>query len=162
MDKVKALLGRGGDEYLCLVGERDRRYYDFPGGGVELGESVEDGLFRELDEELGFANLVEDVNSVEPIPYCKTIDGEGVRNVYPFHIDVGPDFEPDLSDEHIGYEWLGADDLRSATEGEILTHYRLLFFEYTRRFRDKEPSNPPVFEEGELPNNIQKLLDEVE
>ena len=41
------------DNQVLLVKEIPDTWWDFPGGGIDHGESVEDGLVRELQEELG-------------------------------------------------------------------------------------------------------------
>lgn len=163
VDKVKALLRRGRDEYLCLEKEREWVFYDFPGGSFEdYDPDVEGCLLRELDEELSFLDDLDQVNEITPVPYYKAIDANEARNVYPFYIEVKSDYEPVVSDEHSSYSWLGEEELRNATLDETLTNYRLLFFEYTRKFKDEKPSKPPVFEENKIPGNIEDILDTVE
>jgi len=164
IDKVKALLERGDGKYLCLEKRRGWCYYDFPGGSMEsFDESPENALFRELDEELGILSNLNQVNKVSSIPYYKSIDTNKVRSIHPFYLSVKPGFEPELSGEHVGYKWLGEEAIRGATEDETLTNYRHVFFEYTRRFRDKPPSeNPPVFNEKRFSDSIEDLLDRVE
>lgn len=44
---------KNGDKYL-FVKMNDNKFYCLPGGHVELGESTEDAVLREMSEELGF------------------------------------------------------------------------------------------------------------
>lgn len=41
------------DDKVLLVKEIPDTWWDFPGGGIDHGETVEDGLVRELQEEIG-------------------------------------------------------------------------------------------------------------
>lgn len=48
---VKALI-RDGDKILFGY-EEDKKYYTMPGGGLDWGESPQDALKREIEEEMG-------------------------------------------------------------------------------------------------------------
>lgn len=43
------------DGELLLVKERGRDWWDIPGGGLDHGESIKEGLARELYEEVGYS-----------------------------------------------------------------------------------------------------------
>lgn len=45
------------DDKLLLIKNRDEKYYDIPGGGIELDESLEQALARESKEEAGWELL---------------------------------------------------------------------------------------------------------
>lgn len=49
---LRALIRNDKGEIL-IVREKDHDWWDLPGGGLEYGESIEDGLKRELTEEIG-------------------------------------------------------------------------------------------------------------
>lgn len=51
--RVSALLGWHGQLLLCRHEKPGREYWLLPGGGVDVGESLTDALYREMSEELG-------------------------------------------------------------------------------------------------------------
>jgi len=51
--RVSAMLGWHGQLLLCRHEKPGREYWLLPGGGVDVGESLTDALYRELSEELG-------------------------------------------------------------------------------------------------------------
>ena len=92
-----------GDGYALMhrVGVIKRKdyqeYYTFPGGGLEEGETLEDGVIREIKEEFGINVEVikklyemksEKFNQKEYFFLCKYIDGK-------FGTGEGPEFSND-------------------------------------------------------------------
>ena len=78
-------------------------YYTFPGGGLEKGETLEEGVIREVEEEFGIQIKVgklllemysEKFNQKEYFFLCKYIGGE-------FGTGTGPEFSHDP--EYKGY-----------------------------------------------------------
>lgn len=72
-------------------------YYTFPGGGLEEGETYEEGTIREIKEELGinvkvvkklYETYFEKLNQKELFFLCEYIDGE-------FGTGEGPEFNND-------------------------------------------------------------------
>ena len=59
----------------CIKEDKMRLYYTLISGGIEDNESVEDSLFRELEEETGviYPNI-EWIEQVSNIPVCKSTD----------------------------------------------------------------------------------------
>jgi len=61
---VKALIRNNKDEVLVVKEHQDK--WELPGGGLDHGESIYDGLKRELLEELGITNDFKEVfNKIE-------------------------------------------------------------------------------------------------
>jgi 8-oxo-dGTP pyrophosphatase MutT (NUDIX family) len=48
---IRAIIQNKGKILVCF--HKKKRYYFFPGGHLEFGESIPDALFREIKEELG-------------------------------------------------------------------------------------------------------------
>lgn len=60
---VKALIRNDNNEVLVVKEHQDK--WELPGGGLDHGESIHDGLKRELTEELGIENnFTESFNKV--------------------------------------------------------------------------------------------------
>ena len=111
-----------GDGYALMhrVGVIKRKdyqeYYTFPGGGLEEGETLEDGVIREIKEEFGINVKVvkklyemksEKFNQKEYFFLCKYIDGkfgtgEGPEfSNYPKYIDSGKYIPEIISKEKV-------------------------------------------------------------
>ncbi len=90
-----------GFAFMHRVGVLKRKdyqeYYTFPGGGLEEGETLEEGVIREIKEEFGINVKVikklyemksEKFNQKEYFYLCKYVDGE-------FGTGNGPEFNND-------------------------------------------------------------------
>lgn len=112
---AKALIRRKSDgKYLIVWSseweENPRRSHqpDLPGGIVEDGETMEQGLNREILEEVGVD--VSHINS--QLGYAFTYDhgqNDSIFLAYLTEIDFDPEIK--LSWEHERYEWLTADEV---------------------------------------------------
>ena len=95
------------DEYLIVKRSEDDIIYpgawEFPGGHLEYGETVIEGLKRELKEEIGF----ELKTNPKIISYQDEIDNDIHTIELNFIIKVNKDkTNIILSDEHIDYKWV--------------------------------------------------------
>ena len=97
------------DDGIALMHRKDvkkrkdiQEYYTFPGGGLEEGETPEEGTIREIEEEFGIKVQIvkklyeiksEKFNQKEIFYLCKYVSGE-------FGTGTGPEFSnnPDYAD----------------------------------------------------------------
>lgn len=89
--------------------------WEFPGGKVKQGESVEACLIREVNEELSM-----DIVIRQEIPYVEYDYGTKQIRLIPFICDT-LDEEPMLS-EHLAFRWLDCGELLSADLSEADIH----------------------------------------
>jgi 8-oxo-dGTP pyrophosphatase MutT (NUDIX family) len=87
------------------------RYWDYPKGHVEAGEDDITAALRELHEE----TAIRDVQLVpgfthEIVYYFRTPRGKLVRKSVVFFLASTTNSRVRLSEEHVGYEWLNAED----------------------------------------------------
>lgn len=75
--------------------------WGLPGGKVNSGESVGDGLSREIYEELG-GTIVNP--KIVPVEMFTSSNEQFVYHT--FFIAVDFEFIPELNEEHLGYAWL--------------------------------------------------------
>jgi 8-oxo-dGTP pyrophosphatase MutT (NUDIX family) len=90
--------GRG----LFLLRDQDT-YSDtwgLVGGQLESGEGLQDGLIREISEEIGFVPHI-----LKTIPLELFSSPDGHFNYHTFVLLVKTEFIPTLSSEHKGYAW---------------------------------------------------------
>mgnify|MGYP003340053168 CR=1 FL=1 len=75
--------------------------WGLPGGKVNNGESVANGLAREIHEELG-GTIVNP--KIVPVEMFTSSNEQFVYHT--FFIAVDYEFVPELNEEHLGYAWL--------------------------------------------------------
>lgn len=87
------------DESLLMVRQAKdgRDYWLLPGGNLETGESLEEGLKRELMEECGVRVAVK-----EPLLLIESIDPEGSRHIV--HITFRAELQEPLRADHADVE----------------------------------------------------------
>ena len=116
MDTSIVLTGilKSNDELLIVKrNENDDLYpgaWEFPGGHLENGETIKDGLKRELYEEIGF-NLEFHPIITHYYDEIKNIDNKILHNLeIDFIINVNKsDINIILSEEHCNYKWVTKD-----------------------------------------------------
>ncbi len=106
---VSAIISKGGKVLLLMRHSNDSlpNLYEFPGGGVEEAETLEDALVREVGEEAGL-----NVKSI--LRYVGSLKGEihgTMLKRYTFLVSVEDPESVKLSHEHEKYMWAGKKDL---------------------------------------------------
>lgn len=108
---------------ICVIKSEKYDYMQLPGGGIDEGESISEGLKRETREETGF--LIKDIK-----PLGFTVEKrEDIRNTHEFDQDISYVFSA-LPDKEIGTNymddeiaegfkpiWISLDDFISEQEG---------------------------------------------
>ncbi len=94
-------------EAVAAMSMVEQAWVDQPGGSVEYGESFEEGLLREIDEETGLS-----VRVVAPFnTWMYTRERSQLMGVDFLCEWKGGDVA--LSEEHEGFEWLTMDEIRT-------------------------------------------------
>ena len=84
--------------------------YGLPGGRLNLGESYENGLIREVREETGLEVMIGQPLYVGE--WCPNIRGTKHQIIAIFTICKAKSTEVILSEEHDAYKWIDAKDLK--------------------------------------------------
>jgi 8-oxo-dGTP pyrophosphatase MutT (NUDIX family) len=88
------------NRYLYLLrSDKNNTTWSIPGGKVEKGETLLEGIERECVEEMSFFDP-----EMKLIPIQKFTNGNFVYNT--FFCQVKEEFIPILNDEHLGYAWV--------------------------------------------------------
>lgn len=114
MDTKIVLTGilKDDNEFLIVKrNENDVLYpgaWEFPGGHLENGETIKDGLKRELFEEIGFNEEFDPIIT----HYYDEIKNKNGNLIYNLEIDFiinvnKNDINVILSNEHCDYKWVG-------------------------------------------------------
>lgn len=113
---IKALIVQNG-KVLALKDARRYRGFDFPGGKIDKGETLERALKRELREELG----LKDYEMGKLIRVYERLDYENKDYnlmIICFRVDAPP-FQIKLSHEHTSYKWLSQQDVNSLKDTDF-------------------------------------------
>lgn len=95
------------NRYLFLLRNKNKHSgsWGIVGGKIELGETVMQGLVREISEEIGC-----DFIDRKFIP-LETFTADNRQFVYyTFLVSIEEEFIPQLNEEHRGYCWVNLDD----------------------------------------------------
>jgi len=94
--------------FLFLLRPGDRRHkksWGLVGGKIETGETIQQGLVREIAEEIAF-----DASDRKFVPIEKFTSTDGRFVYHTFMMSVQKEFCPTLNEEHTGYCWTPLDD----------------------------------------------------
>ena len=100
------------------------KYVNFPGGGLELGESIEQCISREMIEEIGIPIL--DFKFLFLVENFMPFDGKYLHGIELYcEVKLGTD---DVVAQVEGYDffWLGVDDLSDADLRPIIVRDRIV------------------------------------
>jgi|ERR1035437_3120676 8-oxo-dGTP pyrophosphatase MutT (NUDIX family) len=114
---VKAVIIKN-DKALVLK-EVDRfNGFDLPGGKIDEGESIDQALKRELDEELGLKEfeMGDLLHVYERTDYKK----ENISLMLVFYKVSTGDFDVILSEEHTEYKWISKEELAEMAANSML------------------------------------------
>ena len=97
--------------YLLLLYERNgKKYWDFPKGHQEKGESEEQTLAREVAEETSIRDISVASGFRHAVKYFFRRDGKNVRKEVAFYVCMTGQKDVKISHEHSDFAWLGYDD----------------------------------------------------
>jgi 8-oxo-dGTP diphosphatase len=105
---------------VLLVRERHsdgRSFWTLPGGGVEPGEALVDGLRRELAEELGCSPAIGD--AVSTFWYAHLGSSHTLSHYTAFSCSVPGDVRPVRSEGVLDSAWIAPDELPSDTLPQV-------------------------------------------
>jgi len=92
---------------LLRSGGKYNNTWGFVGGKIEQGETVIDGLTREITEEVGNNQWLPQVNKIIPLEQFTSDDENFTYHTY--MMLVNSEFIPKLNHEHSGYAWVKFD-----------------------------------------------------
>jgi 8-oxo-dGTP pyrophosphatase MutT (NUDIX family) len=98
----------GTKRFLFLLRPSDRRHsksWGLVGGKIEAGETIQQGLVREILEETQF-----DASGHKLVPLEKFTSTDEKFIYHTFMLTIDCEFCPVLNDEHTGYCWTPLDD----------------------------------------------------
>lgn len=122
---ANALILRDSHVLLVKIDDENGIHYNLPGGKVEKGETLHEGLARECLEEVGVdVNVKELVLSWEYVPEKEDyIYGKKQKLGLIFRCDVVKGSEAKkptrMDDDQIGFEWVSFENIAQAARGKF-------------------------------------------
>ena len=84
----------------------NKDYWDLPKGHIEKGETLEETVRREVEEETGLGNIQILPEFKETIKYFFRWEEKNVMKFVTFFLAQVDRKEVEISSEHIGFDWL--------------------------------------------------------
>ena len=88
--------------YLLRTDAKNPGNWGIPGGKIDKGETLLEGIIRECEEEIGHFP-----SDAKLVPIQKFINHSFTYHT--FFCQVADEFIPTLNEEHCGYAWVGED-----------------------------------------------------
>ena len=96
-------------EPIYLLLHYEAKHWDFPKGNIEKGETDQETVKREIEEETGIKDIEIIKDFKEKIQYYFKFEGELINKTVIFYLAKTKTKEVKLSFEHIGSTWLPYD-----------------------------------------------------
>ncbi len=93
-------------EILYLLLKSTSGYLDFPKGNIEKGESDEQTMRREVEEESGLKDIVLVEGFKEKIKYFYRREGQPINKEVVYFLGETKTENVKVSWEHVGFEWM--------------------------------------------------------
>lgn len=92
--------------YPALSHRAEENYWDFPKGHIEKGETLEEAISREVEEETGLKNIKFIKGFKETIRYFFKFQGKNILKFVTFYLAETKTKKIKISSEHLDYKWL--------------------------------------------------------
>lgn len=100
-----------GDKFLLIkrskIARGEHGFWELPGGGLDFGESPEQALMREIEEEVQI-----NVEVLKPLSVWNYLRPNNVQIIGFTFLCKTNDLEVTLSDEHLEYTWILYEEIK--------------------------------------------------
>ncbi len=114
IENIIRLIIRRGD-FILLCKSKEYGHYFLPGGHVEFGDTLEETIYKEMDEELGLQK--EYIKQIFFKNYFENTYGEGDKKRqeinFIFEISIPNDFIVESKETHIEFEWMPLSEIKN-------------------------------------------------
>lgn len=108
---VRIIYKREGKILLCKGIEYD--HYFLPGGHVEFGDTLEQTIYKEMNEELGLNK--EDISDIQFVKFFENTYGTEENKFHEinfvFNAKIKEGLEIKSQEDHISFEWVDEDKI---------------------------------------------------